>query len=250
VPLFRKPPTPPTHTQVCALCVSLESWSSFASESLPVHDLFATLGEMRDKILGVLINADCHMLSTGHPHIKAVFTGEGLADRAALAAREIDRQLPTAERPVLEPGMGLALGQACVGDVGQGKNLQRLYLGQPIELSIGLAGPSTRYGVRTCLNDELGRRISARRPIDMYMQRGFHEPRILYALWEGEPLGDEYEEQFTKACWLLYEEKAQKKAAALFEVCLELLPDDVATERLLQKCDQDPGLVRFQGFRH
>ncbi|MBI4861799.1 MAG: adenylate/guanylate cyclase domain-containing protein, partial [Candidatus Riflebacteria bacterium] len=173
-----------------------------------------------------------------HAHQAIVASGE-LLDTARVVSTELASRLPAP----LSLRIGVASGQAVVGNLGSPDRFNYSCLGQPIEQALALERLARRYRLPVLVSGESARRVAGRlslRWVDSVRPPGLDEGISIFAPLGSRP-GHETEEQRStlvavERARTAYENRSWADAARAFEAVLELMPGDRAATDLARRC--------------
>ena len=244
--------------EVCALSVWLESFTTWAGESLGPGEIIALLGQAKDRVLAVLRGAPAVVINASGPTVTAVFaqafSGDEFVQAAALSARQVVAATaggPDYQKNLSRPGIGLALGRGVVGLVKAEAGFEYAAIGQPVALSRRLAIEADRLGQAVLVDDGAGQAIPGVRPIDLYQRPGADRPLTLWALADSAERAAETESvsAYRQGLNCYYLEAEPERAAEAFARCLSFDPGDEPSRIMSERCRSLPGPVRIRGYR-
>ncbi len=194
--------------------------------------------------------------------IMALFHREiSSADDAVQAAIHILEQLhsfnSTSRRegwPVISLGVGINTGMLRLGIIGGGARLEGTAISDTVNTSARIESMTKYYGVQMLISESTMKGLNDPnlyhiRFIDEIVMKGKNEPVAVYEVFDAdhttqkekkEKIKDVYKDAYEH-----YKNGDYHKALAGFQSCLEIMPDDMASQHFAGKCKQaiDQGIT-------
>ncbi len=145
-------------------------------------------------------------------------------------------------KPLLNFRVGLASGEAVVGNMGSEERFDYTAMGDVVNTGSRLESANKQYGTRTMVNQACAEALMGRyvlRELDLIQVKGKDQPVQVYELLarKGElpEAGVKLLGCFTKGLEL-YRQQQFEQALVKFEECLEIYPDDQPTQTYISRC--------------
>lgn len=173
------------------------------------------------------------------------------AIRAALEMQEALKaynklRLQRSEEP-LQVGIGIHTGQVIIGTLGGNERMDSTAIGDPVNLCSRIEGMTKMYGVEILISETAMNLLDQPadficRPVDAVIAKGKTEP---VGIWEVmgfftqhmPPEKTRFLQTYQQA-YALFREKEYTKALALFETCIQLMPNDQVSAIYIKRCTQ------------
>jgi len=209
----------------------INTYLEFVEPSVDAHDGFV------DKFIGDAIMA---LFPDG-------------ADKAVAAAIDMRRRLGDFNRHQedqgLEPidtGIGIHCGDLMLGTVGSKQRLDTTVIGDNVNLASRLEGLNKLFGTGIIISESVYEDLHdpeayCLRQIDMLQVRGKNIPVTIYEVFDADSATIKEKKFSTKVslqeALALIKDENFKKAKSLLKQCLDIYPEDMAAQKLLEQCE-------------
>lgn len=134
---------PPEYRDLCIMFTDIRDYTSL-SQKADAKNIFSTLSKQLGDQVDLVYNHNGYVDKFGGDGIMAVFEGENKCERACLCALDIidvtQQQFNSKNEVPFIPGIGIANGEAILGNIGSSKHLDYSVIGNTVNLAARLCG--------------------------------------------------------------------------------------------------------------
>jgi len=246
----------PGNVQASGITTLFSDIRSFTtiSEGMTPQALFAFLNEYLAQMQGPIDHFGGFIDKFIGDAIMALFDqeGSGQAEAAVKAAIGMQRRLAEWNRERQGPsafpvasGVGIHTGIVMLGTLGSTTRMDSTVIGDAVNLASRLEGLTKHYGVRIIVSGDTWKMLDSAlfesRELDLVAVKGRAAPVPIHEVYqdlEGEALerARRLADSFAPAL-AAYRRRDWEGATAGFRACLAVVPADVTTAHLIERCD-------------